>query len=409
MRIAIVGTGVSGLVVGHLLHPKHDVTVFEARDRIGGHVNTVRFDDGSREWSVDTGFIVYNEANYPLFTRLLSQLDVPTQPTAMSFSVRCDRTGLEYNGSTMRQLFVQKRNLLSPGYYGMIRDILRFNRNAPAAVRNGSAGMSLGEYLNEGGYSSRLADHYIVPMGSALWSMPRSRVLEMPAEFFVRFFENHGMLTVDDRPEWRVVQGGSERYVEALVGAFRDRIRTSTPVKSVRRDSDRVVVNGEDFDHVVMACHSDQALGMLEDPTTDERQILGALPYQTNDVVLHTDTSVLPRRKRAWGAWNYHIAGKEDAPATVTYDMNILQTLQADQTYCVTLNPPDQLDPARVLYETRFSHPLYTPNAAVAQGRWSEISGLNRTHFCGAYWGFGFHEDGVRSGIAVASMFGAEL
>ena len=409
MRLAIVGSGVSGLVAAHLLHPRHDITVFEARDRIGGHVNTIHHEDDTGQWRVDTGFIVYNEHNYPLFSKMLRQLGVSTQPSDMSFSVRCDRTGIEYNGSTLRQLFIQKRNLLRPSYYGMIRDIIRFNREAPAAIANGSKGLSMGEYLDGARYSSRLSEHYLVPMGSALWSIPASRVLDMPAEFFVRFFENHGMLSVSDRPEWRVVQGGSRSYVDALVAPFDDRIRTGCPVRTVRRESDGVFVNDERFDQVVMACHSDQALGMLTDATRVELEVLGALPYQKNRVVLHTDTSVLPRREGAWGSWNYMSKGKSDEPATVTYNMNMLQTLAAERTLCVTLNPPDWIEPASVIYETTYDHPLYTLGGIEAQGRRNEISGVNRTHYCGAYWGFGFHEDGVRSGADVARALGVEL
>jgi predicted NAD/FAD-binding protein len=409
MRLAIVGSGVSGLVAAHLLHPRHDITVFEARDRIGGHVNTIHHEDDTGQWRVDTGFIVYNEHNYPLFSKLLRQLGVSTQPSDMSFSVRCDRTGIEYNGSTLRQLFIQKRNLLRPSYYGMIRDIIRFNREAPAAIANGSKGLSMGEYLDGARYSSRLSEHYLVPMGSALWSIPASRVLDMPAEFFVRFFENHGMLSVNDRPEWRVVQGGSRSYVDALVAPFDDRIRTRCPVRTVRRESDGVFVNDERFDQVVMACHSDQALGMLTDATRVELEVLGALPYQKNRVVLHTDTSVLPRREGAWGSWNYHVQGQSDEPATLTYNMNMLQTLAAERTLCVTLNPPDWIEPASVIYETTYDHPLYTLGGIEAQGRRNEISGVNRTHYCGAYWGFGFHEDGVRSGADVARALGVEL
>ncbi|MDA1104740.1 MAG: FAD-dependent oxidoreductase [Gemmatimonadetes bacterium] len=409
MRVAIVGSGVSGLVAAHLLHPRHDITVFEARDRIGGHVNTIPVETEGGAWHVDTGFIVYNEANYPNFTRLLKKLSVGTQPSDMSFSVRCDRTGLEYNGSTLRQLFVQKRNLIRPGYYRMIRDILRFNAEAPGAIANGSAGMSMAEYLEHGKYSSRLADHYLVPMASALWSMPRGKVLEMPAEFFVRFFDNHGMLEVDNRPKWRVVEGGSASYLGPLVAPFKERIRSSTPVQSIRRHNDEVTVNGERFDEVILACHADQALGMLADPSASEREILGALPFQENQVVLHTDTNVLPHRQKAWGAWNYHIRREEHEPVTVTYDMNILQSLAAPETFCVTLNPPEWIDPSRILYETTFDHPVFTAAGTLAQARRGEISGVNRTHYCGAYWGFGFHEDGVRSAVDVGRTFRAEL
>jgi predicted NAD/FAD-binding protein len=410
VRIAIVGSGVSGLVVAHLLHTEHDVTVFERADRIGGHVNTIdvpRHDGGVDR--VDTGFIVYNERNYPLFTRLLKRLGVETQPSNMSFSVRCDDTGLEYNGSTTAQLFAQPRNLLSPSFLGMLRDILRFNRESVNALRGAPAGTTLGALIASGGYGARLTQHYLLPMGSALWSVPRDRVLEMPAAFFVRFFENHGMLTVDDRPPWRVVTGGSNRYVERLVEPFRDRVRTGTPVRRVTRSADHVTVDGERFDHVVLACHSDEALSMLADPSPLEVEVLGAMPYQANDVVLHTDTSVLPRRRSAWGAWNYWLRGEPSAPATVTYNMNILQSLPGPRTWCVTLNATDAIDPATIAFRTTYHHPMYTTDGFAAQDRHAEISGLGRTHFCGAYWGYGFHEDGTRSGVRVAESFGATL
>jgi uncharacterized protein len=410
MRIAIVGTGVSGLVAAHMLHDRHEISVFEASDRIGGHVNTVEVEDedGSTH-RVDTGFIVYNERNYPLFTTLLSRLGVETQPSDMSFSVRCDRTGLEYNGSTIRRLFAQKRNLLSPGFHRMLLDIVRFNREAGPAARNGAARLTLGQYVRGAGYSARLADHYLLPMGSALWSVPRERVLEMPAAFFVRFFEHHGMLTVGDRPEWRVVSGGSDRYVKRLIAPFRTRIRTGSPVRQVLRGDGGVTVDGESFDHVVLACHADDALSVLGDPTPAERDILGALPYQENEVALHTDASALPRRRAAWGSWNYLVRGADDEPATVTYNMNVLQTLRTSRTFCVTLNSSESLDPARIVYRTTYRHPVYTKAGFSAQERHGEISGVERTHFCGAYWGFGFHEDGVRSGVRVAEALGGAL
>ena len=411
MRIAIVGSGVSGLVAAALLHRKHEITVFEAADRAGGHVNTISVpgEDGQDGFEVDTGFIVYNEANYPLFTRLLAQLGVASQPTEMGFSVRCDNSGLEYNGSSLRQLFVQKRNLLRPSFHRMLRDIVRFNRAAPAAVQNGAEALTLGEYLERARYSSRLAEHYLVPMGSALWSIPRRTVLEMPAAFFVRFFEQHGMLQVEGRPRWRVVAGGSRRYVEALVAPFRHRIRLATPVHEVRRLHARVQVNAEPFDQVVLACHSDQALALLADPSPQEREVLGALPYQKNEVVLHTDSSILPRRRAAWAAWNYRVAGGADDPVSVTYDMNRLQSLTGERTFCVTLNPPPSIDPASVLYRTTYDHPVSTLAGMRAQGQRDQISGVRGTHYCGAYWGFGFHEDGVRTGVDVARQLGAEM
>lgn len=410
MRFAVVGGGVSGLVAASLLHERYEVTVFEARDRIGGHVNTVEVEgaDGVAH-AIDTGFIVYNEHNYPLFSKLLRRLGVASQASNMSFSVRCDRTGVEWGSATVGTLFAQRRNLVSPRFHAMVADILRFNREAGEAVRNGAAELSLGEYVDRAAFSRRLVDHYLVPMGSALWSVPRGRVLEMPAEFFIGFFENHGMLTVNDQPEWRVVQGGSARYVEALVRPFRDRIRTGTPVRRVRRGRGHVEIDGERFDHVVLACHADQALDILADASPLEREILGALPFQNNEIVLHTDTTVLPRARRAWSSWNYHIRSDEDAPATVTYNMNKLQALHAPTTYCVTLNATDVIDPAAVLHRTAFSHPVCSIEGRRAQTRHSEISGLDRTHFCGAYWGFGFHEDGVGSAVNVAKRFGAVL
>ena len=413
-RVAVVGTGVSGLVTAHLLHPSVEVTLFESRTRIGGHVRTVEVERADGSLAVDTGFIVYNEHNYPLFTRLLDTLGVETQPSDMSFSVRCDRTGLEYNGSTLSQIFSQRRNLLSLPFLRMLNDILRFNREAADAVRNGAADLTLGEYVDAAGYSPRLSEHYLVPMGSALWSIPRRQVLQMPAAFFVRFFENHGMLTVDDRPEWRVVTGGSRRYVDALVAPFRHRIRTGTAVERVERHANGVRVDGEDFDHVVLACHSDQALALLADPTPAEEEILGALPYQANDVVLHTDVSVLPKARRAWGSWNYHVRGGADDPATVTYNMNMLQSLPGPTTYCVTLNGTEGIDPRRILHRTRYHHPVYTTRGFQAQQRHHEISGGlaasgGRTHFCGAYWGYGFHEDGVRSAVRVAAELGVDV
>ena len=408
MRVAIVGSGISGLFVARALYPLHEVTLFEARDRIGGHVNTLRVEDDSGEWSVDTGFIVYNERNYPLFTRLLQDLEVPTQPSNMSFSVRSDRSRLEYNGSTVSQLFVQKRNLLRLGHYRMIRDILRFNREAHEAIAKEAGGVSLGEYIELGKYSAHFVQHYLIPMGSALWSMPPQCVLEMPAEFFVNFFRNHGMLSVNDRPEWRVVCGGSKRYVEALIRPFRDRIRTSSPVISVRRNADQVLVNGESFDQVVLACHSNQALDVLEDATYAEHEVLGSLTYQMNKVVVHTDESVLPHRKAAWGSWNYYVAEQEESPAVVTYNMNLLQKIDASRTYCVSLNQNDSIDKNQIIHSMRYRHPLFRPGRDIAQRNHAALLRRRGISYCGAYWGYGFHEDGVRSALAVCDAFGVE-
>lgn len=400
-RIAIIGSGVSGLVAAHRLHREHEVTLFEADDRIGGHVHTWTVRSGGRDYPVDSGFIVCNERNYPNFMALLAELGIRTQPSTMSFSVRHDKAGLEYNGSTVRQLFVQPVNALRPAFWRMLADVLRFNRDAPRVVRADEGGLTLGALIASGRYSASFRDWYLVPMGSAIWSLPPARVLEMPARFFVDFFDNHGMLSVGRRPVWRTVEGGSSRYVEALAAPFRRSIRTRHRVRRVARFPDRVEVDGDPFDCVVLACHSDQALAMLADPSPAEREILGAMPYQSNEVVLHTDVSLLPRRRAAWGAWNYRITGDPDAPAVVTYNMNMLQSLDAPDTFCVTLNAADAIDPARVIGRVTYHHPVVTPAGVAARARRSEVSGRNRTYYCGAYWGNGFHEDGVVTALDV--------
>lgn len=402
MRIAIVGSGVSGLVAARRLHDRHEVTVFEADDRIGGHVHTWRVPSGGREFRVDSGFIVCNERNYPNFLALLRDLGVPTRPSTMSFSVRHDGAALEYNGSSLGQLFAQPRSAVRPRFWRMLADVLRFNREAPRRAALGGPGLTLGALLADGKFSAPFRDWYLGPMGSAIWSLPPSRVLEMPARFFVDFFDNHGMLTAGRRPTWRVVDGGSSLYVEALTAPFRDRIRLRHRVRRVERRPDGVAVDGERFDRVVLACHSDQALALLADPSSSERDVLGALPYQANDVLLHTDTSVLPRRRAAWGAWNYRVTGRPEAPAVVTYVMNILQSLDAPETFCVTLNGADLVDPARVVGRVTYHHPVATREGVAARARRTEVSGRGRTHYAGAYWGNGFHEDGVVSGLEVA-------
>ena len=409
MRVAIVGSGVSGLVSAHLLGRRHEVVLFEADDRLGGHVHTWDVELDRRRYAVDTGFIVFNERNYPNFTKLLNQLHVPSQPTTMSFGFRCDATNMEYNGSTARQLFAQKRNVFRPRFYKMLADVVRFNRHAAHDVANGSATASVGEYLEQKRFSGIFRDQYLLPMASSLWSTPRAQALEMPAKFLVQFFDNHGMLSVEGRPEWRVVSGGSARYVEALVRAFTGTVRLQTPVRRVERRADGVMANGEQFDEVVFACHSDQALAMLADATPDERTVLGALRYQSNEMLLHTDVSVLPRRQRAWGAWNYRVQSGDDAAATLTYNMNALQSIEAPVTFCATLNSAELIAPDKILGRAHYMHPVFSREGVAAQLRHKDVSGLDRTHYCGAYWGSGFHEDGVRSALAVAQSFGEAL
>lgn len=415
MRIAIVGSGISGLVCAWLLNRQHEITVFEASDWIGGHTHTVDIELQGRQYAVDTGFIVFNDWTYPNFIRLLDQLGVDSQPTEMSFSVHDPKSGLEYNGNNLNSLFAQRSNLLSPGFLGMLRDILRFNREATNELQQGqiAADITLGEYLARGGYGQRFIDHYIIPMGSAIWSMSLTQMLSFPLEFFVRFFRNHGLLSVNDRPQWRVVRGGSRSYIKPLTASFAKNIRLQCPVTSIRRDAEGVTLvsaaGEERFDQVVLACHSDQALALLEQPTDAERSILGAIGYADNEVVLHTDTRLLPSRKLAWASWNYRLGNDPARPAAVTYNMNILQGLAAPQTLCVSLNQTEAIDPKTILGRFTYAHPQFSLAGMAAQARWRELLGANRTWYCGAWWANGFHEDGVVSALRVASAFGEEL
>lgn len=412
-RIAVVGTGIAGLLSAWLLARRHDVTVFEAGSYAGGHTNTLDVHAEGRDYAVDTGFIVFNHRTYPHFTRLLERLGVPSRETTMSFSVRCERTGLEYNGTSLDTLFAQRRNLLRPSFWGMLRDIMRFNREASALLDAPDDSLTMGELLRDGGYGRAFIDHYIVPMGGAVWSAPSDAMLAFPAAMFVRFFHNHGFLQVRDRPVWRTVSGGSREYVKRLVEPLAGRVRLRSPVTRVRRTPTAVELdsNGrrERFDAVVLACHSDQALGMLADPSDAEREVLGALPYQENEAVLHTDQSLMPRAPRAWAAWNAHLTRDPRDRVAVTYDMNELQGLDSRDHFLVTLNRGDDIDPDRVLRRITYHHPVFTTDGMAAQRRHGEISGADRrTFYCGAYWRYGFHEDGVLSALRVAEQVGVE-
>ncbi|TEA63469.1 NAD(P)/FAD-dependent oxidoreductase [Pseudomonas sp. CH235] len=415
MKIAIIGSGIAGLTCAYLLARRHDITVFEADARVGGHTHTVPVTVDGREYAVDTGFIVFNDWTYPNFIRLLGQLGVAFKPTEMSFSVNDPDTGLEYNGNNLNSLFAQRSNLLSPGFWGMLRDILRFNKEArrDLAEQRITADTTLDDYLKAGAYGERFILHYIVPMGAAIWSMPVAEMLNFPLQFFVRFFENHGLLSVSNRPQWQVIEGGSSAYIAPLTASFKERIRLNCPVGRIDRDAHGVVIHSpagiERFDKVVLACHSDQALRLLGNPDDKEREILGALPYADNEVVLHTDTRLLPTRKRAWASWNYRLGGAGHTRAAVTYDMNILQGIQSDNTFCVSLNQSAGITPSKVLARFTYAHPQFSLSAVAAQQRWAEIDGAQHTHYCGAYWANGFHEDGVVSALRVAAAFGESL
>jgi predicted NAD/FAD-binding protein len=414
MRMAIIGGGISGLTTAHLLCNEHEVTLFEANDYLGGHTNTVDVPLDGVTWPVDTGFIVFNERTYPNFIRLLDRLGVASQPSVMSFSVSSEKNGLEYCATNLDTLFAQRRNLLNLPFWRMLREILRFNRESRELYESGDMTLTLATYLSSHGYSSAFVDTFLVPMGSAIWSADPHQFLQFPAAAFVRFFVNHGILKVIDQPQWRVVSGGSRNYVEPLARPFRDRVRLAAPVERVRRLADRVEITPrggqpEPFDQVVIAAHSDQALALLADPSDVERELLSAIPYQKNDTVLHTDSRLLPVNPKARASWNCRIPRLEQAGVSLTYWMNRLQSLAAPVDFCVTLNTPDEIAPDRVIRPIAYHHPVYSTAAFQAQKRRQEINGVNRTWFCGAYWGYGFHEDGVKSALAVCRNFGKGL
>jgi uncharacterized protein len=405
MRVAIIGSGISGMVVASRLHREHEITVFEASAHVGGHTHTHDIILGDRSYAIDTGFIVFNDWTYPRFMALLDDLDVPYQDSNMSFSLRDERSGLEYNGTSLNSLFAQRRNFFRPSFLRMITDILRFNRECRALLRGSDDTLTLGEYLERNRYSRAFREQYIVPMGMAIWSATERAMLSFPARFFVEFFDKHGFLNVAHRPVWQVVRGGSREYARKLTAPFLDRIRLETPVFGVKRDARGVAVRSSDgaerFDHVFFACHSDQALRILDDASEREHAILGAFPYQENQAILHTDDSVLPRNRRARAAWNYHLLAvrdnRERDRVALTYDMNVLQSLDAPVKFLVTLNRGADIDPAKVLRTLTYHHPVYLPAGVAAQKRRAEISGVNRTCYSGAYWRYGFHEDGVVS------------
>lgn len=413
MKIAIIGSGISGMVCAHLLSEDHEIVLFEANDYIGGHTNTIDVPVDGVVYPVDTGFIVFNEKTYPNFVRLMKRLGVSWKPTTMSFSVQCEQTGLEYSPSNLDALFAQRSNLFRPRFYRMLLDVFRFRKDSQALLHEDES-LTLGDYLRGKGYSQAFIQHFIIPMGEAIWSTDPGKFDRFPARYFVEFFNNHGFLNVWNQPQWLVIQGGSRSYIEPLLRPCRRNIRVGCPVHSVVRRDDHVEVgfggqDGERFECVVLATHSDQALAILKDPSDTEKDILSAIPYQENIATLHTDSSILPRRKRAWASWNYHIPRKGMGRVAVTYDMNILQGLNAPVEFCVSLNPTSPVEEKRIIRRMTYHHPVYDPKGRAAQKRHEEINGVRRTYFCGAYWGYGFHEDGVRSALAVCRHFGKRL
>lgn len=411
MNIAIVGAGIAGLTAAHVLARRHAVTVFEANDYAGGHTRTVDVHEGERTVPVDTGFVVFNEANYPGLCRLFEHLGVAWRETDMSFGVSCERTGIEYAGTSLDTLFAQRRNLASPRFLGMLRDVLRFNRAAPRDLAAGlPESVTVGEYLRSRDYGAAFAEHYLVPFGASVWSCNADRFLDFPARFVIEFMRNHALLRSGHRPRWRTVAGGSRTYVEALTRPFRDRIRLACPVRAIHRRGRSVAVQAqdrapEDFDEVVIATHADQALALLAEPDEVERELLGHFPFQVNRVVLHSDTRQLPRNPRARASWNYRVPASASVPVQVTYDMRRLQGLDTRETYCVSLNPAEGIAAERVVGRFEYSHPLFRPGRAAAQARHPELVRRRGVSLCGAYWRNGFHEDGLQSALAVCAAF----
>ncbi len=406
----MIGSGISGLSAAHYLSTQHRVSLFEAAPCLGGHTATIDVSLAGRDYAIDTGFIVFNDRTYPHFEHLLEELGVASQATEMSFSVHETRRDFEYNGHTLDSLFAQRRNLVRPRFYRLLGDILRFNRTASGDLEAGrlDSATTLGAYLDAGGYGDDFRRYYLLPMGAAIWSASITDLTRFPVAFFVRFFRNHGLLSLSDRPQWRTLVGGSRSYIPALTRRYAERIHTRCAVSRIRRDAGGVdldtALGAARFDQVVLACHADQALALLGDPSPAEREILTAIPYRDNEVVLHTDTRLLPRRRRAWASWNYRLDGRaDDARVAVTYNMNILQRLSAPETFCVTLNDTAAIDPAQVLGRYHYAHPTFTREGEAARARHAEISQPRlRTHYCGAYWRNGFHEDGVWSALRVA-------
>ena len=413
LKIAIIGSGISGLTSAYILSKKHEVYLFEKNDYIGGHTHTHEIKENKNNINVDSGFIVYNENTYPNFIKLLDILNIERQHTEMGFSVKSNSQDFEYAGNSINSIFSQRKNIFKPSFLKMVYDILKFNYQSKRDIKKISTNITLKQYLDSSSYSKEFIDKYIIPMGAAIWSTSPELMLQVPAVFFIRFFKNHGLLDITNRPQWWVIKNGSNQYVKEIIKPFKENIKLNTKISSIKRKNNGVEVsygdNKEFFDSVIIATHSDQALSLIDDLTDKESDILSKIKYQKNTALLHTDTSILPNRKIAWSSWNYLINHDQEKIVTLTYNMNILQTLKSNKTYCVTINDSTNIDKSKILKEIKYSHPLFTIDSVDAQKRKDEICGKNDTYFCGAYWGYGFHEDGVNSALDVCKKFGLSL
>ncbi|MEM9103430.1 MAG: FAD-dependent oxidoreductase [Pseudomonadota bacterium] len=418
MKIAVIGSGISGIVASHYLSKaNHQITLFESEDYIGGHTHTIDVLNKGKIYPVDTGFIVFNDKTYPNYLRFLSELNVDYQNTEMTFSVKNDISGLEYNGNNLDTLFAQRKNIFNIRFLRTIRDILKFNKSSKKRIENSdlSDSLTLGELVKLGGYSQGFVDDYLLPMGAAIWSTSLKNMLDFPADFFLRFFENHGLLNISERPQWHVIKGGSNQYVKRFLNEFSGEVKLSTPIKKVQRHADNVTLmtaNNQSisFDKVIFATHSNQVLPILDkEITEDEQNVLGRIGYEKNEIVLHTDTQLLPKSQKAWASWNYNLYDRQHKNATLTYNMNILQSIQHDETFCVTLNSTDRIDASKIIDTFHYDHPQFTIDAIEARKERHKVQGKNHTYFCGAYWYNGFHEDGVRSALEVCQALGTDI
>ena len=412
LKIAIIGSGISGLTSAYVLNKKYDVSIYEKNDYLGGHTHTHKIAENSKAFNIDSGFIVYNENTYPNFIKLLDLLKVERQHSTMGFSVKTSYKDFEYSGNSIWSIFAKKSNLFNPYFLNMLTSVLRFNRTSINDLNNIDPSTSLIDYLKSKKFSNYFIKYYVVPMAAAIWSTSPKMILKMPALFFIKFFNNHGLLQIKNRPQWWVIKNGSKQYVKKIIEQFNGTIHLNTPVKKVIRNKNHVIIEtkakSEVFDAVIFATHSDQSLKLLNDISNNEKNILSKIKYQKNTALIHTDTSVLPKRKHAWSSWNY-LLNKDNNTVTLTYNMNILQSLNTSKTYCVTINDCDLINKDKIIKKIDYEHPLFTKDTIEAQYNKNLINGVNNTYFCGAYWGNGFHEDGVNSALDVCKKFGMEL
>lgn len=410
MKIGIIGSGIAGIVAAELLQGPHQVTLFEAQDRLGGHTNTIEINENSQKLNIDTGFIVFNELTYPNFIKFLRRLNLSYQPSEMSFSVKSEKTGLEYNGTTLNTLFAQRKNIFSISFHRMLKEILRFNQETKQYIYQQKSGITLGEFLKNGDYSKNFINNYLYPMTAAIWSANPQGLHTFPFTFLANFFENHKMLDMNNRPVWQVIKNGSHSYLKAFEKKFRGIIKLSSPVTSVFRHKEGVALKSlheeSVFDEVIIATHSDQALKLLRSPTEKEKEILTSFAWQQNIATLHTDEKIMPKNERAWASWNYYLSSVEQSNACVTYYMNRLQGLKSKNQYFVSLNAVDYIAQEKTIQTIIYQHPVFNEKSFKNQARHAEISGKDKIHYCGAYWGYGFHEDGVKSALKVTQHWG---